>query len=141
MSWVIYALITAASLATHQICFKLTSQYFHPIWASLLYVPLMILFLAPFAANLYMAGDKPVITLQSAGLLAALAASGTVFVVLYLKTFQLAPEASMVLVVVDAGAVITSVLLASWLFGESMSLTRIAGIAMAVTGIVLALKG
>lgn len=141
MSWLVYALATAGTLAAHNITYKFASQHFHAVWAAFLYVPLMFLFLVPFAAHLYLSDERPAITVQGTAVLAALAATGAAFVVLYLKTFQQAPEASMVVAVVNVGAIIVSVSLAAWLFGETLTLNRMAGIALAATGIILALKG
>jgi len=70
-----------------------------------------------------------------------MAITGTAFLVLYLKTFSVAPSTPMVLLIVDVGAVLTSIIAASFLFNETMSLMRIGGIALAVAGMAMALKG
>lgn len=141
MSWLTFALAAALTLAVHQICFKFTSQHFTPVWATLIYMSLVVLMMAPFALREYQAGITPQWTWQSTAAIVALAVTAALFVTCYQLAFKASPSTSLVLVVTDAGAVIISVSLAMLIFGEAATPLKLTGIAMAVGGIILALKG
>lgn len=141
MSWILVAVFAAIGLALHQVCFKVTSQYLSPLWGSILYMQLMVLLLAPFAIHAWVAGERPVWSWPAGAAVLALSVTGALFVLSYLKAFQLSPSPSMVLIITDAGAVALSVVLVAFIFNDSLTPLRLAGVAMAVGGITLALKG
>ena len=141
MSWVVYALAAAFMLASHQLSFKFASHVFHPVWGAILMAPLMALLLAPFAFHLAGQGVKPAFNAYSLAVLLGMAVTGTGFLVLYLQTFHVAPSTPMVLLIVDVGAVVISIVAAALLFNEGMSLMRAGGIVLAIAGMALALKG
>ncbi|MFZ2587586.1 MAG: EamA family transporter [Alphaproteobacteria bacterium] len=141
MSWLIYACGAALALAVHQMFYKLVSTHFAPIWAATLYQPVLFACLLPFAIYAWNQGIKPELSFQSSLAVIGLAVTGAAFIWLYQSAFKTSDSTAMVIVIADAGAVMVSVWLAVLLFGEVLTLQKIAGVGMAVTGIIIALKG
>ncbi|MFZ2619329.1 MAG: EamA family transporter [Alphaproteobacteria bacterium] len=141
MSWVLYACMAAVILATHQLSMRWMALNFHTTQAGVFYLPMMFGMTLPFAYYAYTQGIKPEIT--SWGLLAcaATAATGVVFGLAYMKAFQLSTSAALVVVIADVGACIVTTFIAYFFLGEAMTLTKAVGIALALVGTAMALRG
>lgn len=142
MSWLLITLLAAGGLGVHLLCFKYISHYFSPLWGTILYMQLIVLLLLPVGAYFWHTGaDKPDFSWPGAAAVAALALTGIFYLMFFIKAFQVSPSPSMVPVITNVGAIVISVVLVSLLFNDSLTPLRIAGVAMAVGGIALALKG
>lgn len=141
MSWLVFAVAAAVTLALHQISFRFTANHFTPAWATMLYMAIIVVLMAPFVWREYQSGIAPAWSWLAVASILALAVTGALFVVLYQISFKMSPTPSLVLVVTDAGAVILAVSLAMFIFNEAVTPLKLTGIAMAVGGIILALKG
>lgn len=141
MSGLMYILAAAATLGAHNFSFKLASPYFSSAWLPVIFMPIIGLCFLPFALRAWGAGDVPTFSLKSLSVLAFVILSGIMFLFFYQQAFRENASAATVLAVVPVGAVVVSVLLAAVVLQEQITIQKIAGIILAITGIVLVLKG
>lgn len=141
MSGLMYILAAAATLGAHNFSFKLASPYFSSVWLPVLYMPIIGLCFLPFAIRAWGAGDVPVINVKSLSMLAVVIVSGIAFLFFFQQAFRENASAAKVLAVVPVGALIVAVLLAAMVLQEQITVQKMAGMLLAITGIVLVLKG
>lgn len=148
--WWVLALISGVGLASRNVMFKLASARIDPVLgATVLSLSMAATAILFFLYQRYIAHSSPITPtdydpaqFKAGVLLAVLSGVGVALANIFLAyTFQAGGPASLTAILQNALALSLTIVIGALLLGEVIHLTQLIGIALAVSGIILIVRG